>query len=70
MPKSVILTRPSGVTRRFAGLMSRCTMPSACAEATASAACATRSAAVSGAIGVPLRSSDESGCPGTSSITR
>ena len=37
MPKSVILTRPSGSTSRLPGLMSRCTTPAACATPSASA---------------------------------
>ena len=70
MPKSVILTVPSGVTSRFPGFTSRWTMPSVCAAATASAAWATTSAARSGGIGSPPRSRADSGWPGTSSITR
>ena len=35
MPKSVILTRPSGVMSRLPGLMSRCTRPAACAACSA-----------------------------------
>jgi hypothetical protein len=37
MPKSVILTVPSSPSRTFAGLMSRCTMPAACAATSADA---------------------------------
>ena len=43
MPKSVILTRPSGVMSRLPGLMSRCTRPAACAACSAAAVCATMS---------------------------
>ena len=32
-PKSSIFSRPSGVTRRFAGFKSRCRTPAACATA-------------------------------------
>ena len=39
MPKSVIFTRPSGVTSRLPGLMSRCTRPAACAACSAIAVC-------------------------------
>jgi hypothetical protein len=70
MPKSVIFTVRPGVTSRFAGFTSRCTMPRSCAAASASAACATRSQAVSAGIRSPPRSSADSGSPRTSSITR
>ena len=70
IPKSVIFTTRSGVTSRLAGLTSRCTIPRAWAAARPSAACAARSAAVSGSIGSPPRSSADSGWPRTSSITR
>ena len=36
-PKSRIFTCPRFVTKMFAGLMSRCTMPSLCAASSASA---------------------------------
>ena len=39
MPKSATLTRPSGVSRMLLGLMSRWTMPRACAASSASATC-------------------------------
>ena len=70
IPKSVIFTVPSGVTSRLAGFTSRCTMPSACAALIPSAAWASSSAAGSGGIGSPPRSSADSGSPRTSSMTR
>ena len=39
MPKSVILTVPSGATSTLPGLTSRCTIPAACAAASAAAVC-------------------------------
>ena len=47
MPKSVILTRPSGVISRLPGLMSRCTSPAAWAACSAAAVCATMSSTLS-----------------------
>ena len=70
MPKSVILTRRSGVTSRLAGLTSRWTMPAAWAAPIASAACAIRSRTASGSIGRSGAIRAESGWPSTSSITR
>ncbi len=46
-PKSSSLAWPRFVTKMFAGLMSRCTMPRACAVSRASAICAPRSSSVS-----------------------
>ncbi|CNK98240.1 Uncharacterised protein [Mycobacterium tuberculosis] len=70
MPKSVIFTRPSGVMRRFPGLMSRCTRPAACAAWRAEAVCATMSSVLS-ALSEPSRSRMvDRASPGTSSMTR
>ena len=55
MPKSVTLTRRSGVTRRLAGLTSRCTIPAAWAAPSASAAWAEQVRATSGSSGAPGR---------------
>ena len=48
MPKSAIFTRPSLSSRMFSGLMSRCTMPSLCANCSASHICGTIASACSG----------------------
>ena len=48
MPKSASFAVPSWVTSTFEGLTSRCTMPAACAAASASATCARSAAASSG----------------------
>ena len=47
-PKSATLTRPSAVTRTFSGLMSRCTIPDACAAASPSSTPVMISSAVAG----------------------
>ncbi len=70
MPKSVIFTWPSGVTRMFAGFTSRCTTPAACATARASAIWSPSSLACSGSMSRPCAISSASGRPSTSSITR
>ena len=43
MPKSVIFTSPSGVTRMLPGFTSRWTTPASCAACRPSAACPTMS---------------------------
>ena len=45
MPKSVIFTRPFLSSRIFSGLMSRWTMPSSCANCSASQICGTMASA-------------------------
>ena len=47
-PKSRIFSRPSGVRKRFSGLMSRCAMPFACAAASPAASCLPMSTALEG----------------------
>jgi hypothetical protein len=69
--ESQSLTRPSGDTIRFCGLMSRCTMPRACAAASASATCvayatATATGRPPGAASMTVRRF----VPSSSSITR
>jgi hypothetical protein len=49
MPKSVILTVPSSLSSTLAGLMSRCTIPAACAATSAVATCVPIRAASCGA---------------------
>ncbi|PRX44525.1 hypothetical protein B0I33_11133 [Prauserella shujinwangii] len=51
MPKSTIFATPSSVIRMLPGLMSRCTIPAACAAASAPATCAPMFATTSGASG-------------------
>ena len=68
-PKSRILAAPFGVTMMFEGLMSRWTIPSACASARPSAICAARSTARRGFIGRPAIARF-SVSPGTNSKTR
>src|SRR3990170_3640042 len=53
MPKSVILTVPSAAISTFAGLMSRWTMPAACAATRADATCAPIRAASCGGVVAP-----------------
>jgi len=62
------LTRSSDPSMRntFAGLMSRCTMPKRCAEASASAMRMASSTAASTGMGEPMRSARL--CPNKSSI--
>jgi hypothetical protein len=67
MPKSTTLT-PAGVTITLAGLMSRCTSPSACAAASAADTSAPTRIANRGGTG-PASSRSCSVPPRTSSIT-
>src|SRR3954453_15197927 len=70
MPKSVTFSVPSGHSSRFAGLMSRCTRPAACAADSADAAWP-RIDHVRSASSDPSRSStSDNGSPRISSMTR
>jgi len=69
-PKSDRQTRPYRLTRMFAGLMSRCSTPAACAAARASEILIPMSRTCAGLIGPPLCSASCSEPAGHSSITR
>ncbi|CFE38920.1 Uncharacterised protein [Mycobacterium tuberculosis] len=70
MPKSVIFTCPVGVIKMLPGLTSRCTRPAACAICRARPVCSSMSSACRND-SRPVRLSTEfSGSPLTSSITR
>ena len=68
-PKSRIFACERVVIKILAGLMSRCTMPRACAASNASAICVPKSSNASAARGRPAIRS-RSVCPSISSITR
>ena len=67
MPKSSTFT-PAGVSMTLAGLTSRCTMPSACAAASAAATSAQTRTAIRQSSG-PARRCAASVSPSASSIT-
>ena len=69
IPKSSTFTCPSGVTMMLPGLMSRWTIPAACAALSASATCAAIRAARAGSSGPSSRRMSARLRPGTSSIT-
>ncbi len=73
MPKSSTFTSTESsmrrVAKRFAGLRSRCTMPSACASATASHAWRTRPATAGTGIGPSRRRTSERSMPTRYSMT-
>ncbi len=69
IPRSISLTRPSGVSITFAGLTSRCTIPAACATASASPTRAAIMVARSAGSGPSCRTTSASVVPGTSSMT-
>ncbi len=69
MPKSVSFTRPSGATRMFAGLTSRCTIPALCAACSAVSTRSPSCAACAACIGPRWRTRSASDGASTSSIT-
>lgn len=69
-PKSESPTMPNRLTSMFAGLMSRCSTPEACAAASASASRMPMSRTCAAGIGPCLRSASFSEPAGHSSITR
>ena len=69
MPKSITFTNPSRVTITFPGLMSRWTIPCACAEASASAIFRVSSTACTIVGRRPLARKSASVRPSTNSIT-
>ena len=69
MPKSVSTTPPWGVTRTFAGLMSRCSTPAAAAVTIASSTRSPMPATRAGGSGPSARMISASDRDGTSSIT-
>ena len=69
IPKSMTLTAPSRVTITLAGLMSRCTMPWACAAASAPAILSPSSTACIGVGLPPPARNDASVRPSMYSIT-
>ena len=69
-PKSESPTMPNRLTSMFAGLMSRCSTPEACAAASASASLVPMSRTCAAGIGPFLRSASFSEPAGHSSITR
>jgi hypothetical protein len=70
MPKSVISSAPSRRISRFAGLMSRCTMPRSWTARSPSAACATSRIVVTGSRHPARASTCDSDSPSMNSITR
>ena len=70
MPKSVTFTRPVGVIMRLPGLTSRCTSPWAWAAESAAAVCAMIRRVRSGESTFSFSRMEDSGWPGTSSMTR
>ena len=69
IPKSMTFTKPSRVTITFPGLMSRWTMPCACAEASAAAIFCVRSTDCIGVSRRPPARNSASVRPSTNSIT-
>ena len=68
-PKSATLTSPEAEIRTFSGLMSRCTMPWACAAESACSTCSSSASERAGDIGACSRISSRKVVPRTCSMT-